>query len=785
MENDAPTLSPDERKQQNIERNRELSTLARYCVTKSPGFAAIALWVPYRATDGAFVARTNGHKIESGNSFWEKYEPKEQAFILMHEVLHVALRHIPRGKRAWGVSSAHALVWNLACFPAGTWTGFGKPIEQVATMCNDYDDDLISIVSQVGQIEATREHPFWVRKRRGSRYPIQLETPQWVEAQDIKAGNYVLVPRIAEKVRDTSLDLTDYICEGADSKGRQTFGNRATKAIPLNEDVAWLIGMYVAEGDASPNVRFSLSTQEQDYANELIRILASIGHSATLMHHKGRHSMSVNCGAVVLGRWLKDHCGGGAKTKHVPQVILRHADPKIRQAFLRGVADGDGCYAKMGERNIVTIAVASQALIYDLTLLLAQDGVGVGTNKCVCPPRWIGDSFCETQTTLFRLEYRPDGVSYVTRNLNGKEIRSWSHSWRADEEGVWYRVKAVSKAHFQGPVYNLSTPSHTYVAGCFLVHNCDAVINRALGKMSWVKFPEDGVTFEKLLDAEELASRPPQSWSAEALYHHLLQKIGFPADKKEWEQWLDDWLEKNGLPSPDDLQRDENEVDLDDLQSELLARVWGSRLARAQAGDKPGGLLRELAGDFPHPRTPWPQVLRSYLQDAVMPQTRENFNRPGRRVLSLDSAFFEPSYQSERGIRRIGVAVDTSGSIDQTILMRFAAEIEAVQKRTGAQLHVVVCDAEVTGEFVVPAYGRSFTDRVKAGELEFKGGGGTAFQPAIARLNKTNVKIGLYLTDMMGPFGDEKPKMPFIWCSTSEGIEAPFGRVIYLDPVDS
>ena len=296
--------------------------------------------------------------------------------------------------------------------------------------------------------------------------------------------------------------------------------------------------------------------------------------------------------------------------------------------------------------------------------------------------------------------------------------------------------------------------------------------------MSWVKFPEDGVTFDKLLDKEELDARPAPNWSAEELYHHLLGKIGFPADKESWEKWLDDWIEKHGLPSPDDLQ-DDGSAD-GDLSSELSSRVWASRLARAQAGDKTGGLLRELAGDFPTPRTPWPQVLRSYLQDAVMPQTRENFNRPGRRVLSLDSSFFEPSFQSERGIRRIGVAVDTSGSIDQGILARFATEIEAVQKRTGAELYVVVCDAEVTGEFAVPAYGRSFTQRVKAGELEFKGGGGTAFQPAIERLNKTNVKIALYLTDMCGPFGDVKPQMPFIWCSTMEGIAAPFGRVIFI-----
>ncbi len=774
------------------ERQTKLSTIARYCVTKSPGFAAIALWVPHRYTGAKdFIARTDGRSIQAGDDFFDRYASREQAFIFMHEVLHVALRHVPRGHRAWGVSSAHALVWNLACFPAGTWTGFGKPIEEVATMCNAYNDDLIVIESQAGKISATKEHPFWIQKRIGTKYPIQTGEAQWAPAENVEAGDYVLVPRFNKEDQQNAqnIDLREFIAQGADSKGRETFGNRATKEIPLNEDVAWLIGMYVAEGSASPMVRFSLSIEEQDYAERLIAVLKSIGHSATIRRNGKDHSMSVQSGAVVLGRWLKAHCGADAHSKHVPQVILRHSDPRIRRAFLQGVADGDGCTqgSKYHARRKVTIGVVSQNLIHDLVLLLAQDGIGGSVNQCVWKPRFIGKQFCEKETTLFRLNYCPDGVSFVTRELNGKTIRSWSHSWRADEQGVWYKVKKVSKQPFQGLVYNLSTPSHTYIAGCFHVHNCDAIINRALAKMSWIAAPKDGVTFENLLDPEELEARPPQQWSAEALYHRLLEKIGFPADKKEWEKWLDEWIEKNGLPKPDDLGRGPDDEDgSGDLMSELAARVWASRLARAQAGDKPGGLLRELTGDFPVVKTPWPQILRSYLQDAVMPTTRENFNRPGRRVLSLDSEFFEPSFQSEKGVRRIGVAVDTSGSIDEKILLRFAGEIEAVQKRTGAELYLVVCDAEVTGEFLVPAYGKTFTQRYKAGELQFRGGGGTDFAPALAKLNKSNVKIGLYLTDMMGNFGAEKPKMPFVWCSTSEGYEPPtgFGRVIYLDPLD-
>ncbi len=387
---------------------------------------------------------------------------------------------------------------------------------------------------------------------------------------------------------------------------------------------------------------------------------------------------------------------------------------------------------------------------------------------------WVPHRYADTKAFVARTDGRTiqAGQEFFDRYASREQAFIFMHevlhvALRHVPRG--HRAWSVSSAH--ALVWNLAA---------------DAIINRALEKMSWVAHPKDAVTFESLLSKEELEARPPAQWSAEALYHRLLEKIGFPADKAGWEQWLDDYIEKHGLPRPDDLGRGADGEEGGDLMSELGARVWASRLARAQAGDKPGGLLRELAGDFPVVKTPWPQILRSYLQDAVMPTTRENFNRPGRRVLSLDSEFFEPSFQNERGVRRIGVAVDTSGSIDEKLLLRFAGEVEAVQKRTGAELYLVVCDAEVTGEFLIPAYGKTFTARFKAGEFHFKGGGGTDFAPALAKLNASNVRIGLYLTDMMGNFGTEKPKMPFLWCSTSDGREPPpgFGRVVYLDPLD-
>jgi predicted metal-dependent peptidase len=88
----------------------KLNTIVRYCITKSPGFASIALWVPYHINleDTDLIACTDGISIRVGQKFFN-YPSGEQAFIIIHEVMHVALRHVQRRKPDYD-----SLLWNIA-----------------------------------------------------------------------------------------------------------------------------------------------------------------------------------------------------------------------------------------------------------------------------------------------------------------------------------------------------------------------------------------------------------------------------------------------------------------------------------------------------------------------------------------------------------------------------------------------------------------------------------------------------------------------------------------------
>lgn len=313
------------------------------------------------------------------------WTPQVCAEALLHECGHLFGNHNERGVDAGVRTPQEHGDFNAACFPRGTLLPGNVPIETVATMVREYAGDLVGIATQVGNISATTEHPFFARHRWHKKgiHPIVLNEPGWVEAKYLSDGDYILVPKLTEKRTDTTIDLSGYALRRSEPRGsKDGISNRTVRSIPLTSDTAWLIGLYVAEGSSSPAVRFSLASYEHEIHNRIGDIAASIGYSASRSYNLENHACSVALGTTVFGRWLKEHCGARASEKHIPAVILNHVDPAIRQGCIEGVADGDGYqrdWDTKGAHHHRTVSTSSKSLMHDIVLLLAQDGIGAHT----------------------------------------------------------------------------------------------------------------------------------------------------------------------------------------------------------------------------------------------------------------------------------------------------------------------------------------------------------------------------------------------------------------------
>jgi predicted metal-dependent peptidase len=211
-----------------------------------------------------------------------------------------------------------------------------------------------------------------------------------------------------------------------------------------------------------------------------------------------------------------------------------------------------------------------------------------------------------------------------------------------------------------------------------------------------------------------------------------------------------------GNPSPD--------------ESWELALSQAAQAAR-EIGDLPGGLER-LVNDVLTPTADWRELLSRYICE----RARDDYSwtPPNKRFLHLDVIL--PSL-SHRRLPEIVLAMDTSGSVTEPEMDRFAAELSAILEEFDTTVHVVYCDAAVGG---AQAFARADLPL----DLNPVGGGGTDFRPVFQWVEQAGLAPGclIYLTDLeCHAFPEREPDYPVLWARVGQGDRTPpFGELIEI-----
>ena len=144
----------------------------------------------------------------------------------------------------------------------------------------------------------------------------------------------------------------------------------------------------------------------------------------------------------------------------------------------------------------------------------------------------------------------------------------------------------------------------------------------------------------------------------------------------------------------------------------------------------------------------WKNLLRIFSTSCGRTTLRATHRKESKR--------FEGSEGTKiKRLRKIVVAIDTSGSIDSELLSNFWKEIMAIHK-SGTEIVVVQCDAAI----------HSVTEfRKTVNPPAIVGGGGTSFDPVFIWLKKNRRYNGLiYFTDGYAPMPKHKISIPVLWC---------------------
>lgn len=240
----------------------------------------------------------------------------------------------------------------------------------------------------------------------------------------------------------------------------------------------------------------------------------------------------------------------------------------------------------------------------------------------------------------------------------------------------------------------------------------------------------------------------------------MLESAGSSPDKKnrgkgEIVNWHQKWQESEGATKI-------NEAIVKEMVKQALKR---------DPGTIPGELQTEIQ-DWLTPQVDWRAIFNRYAAKYINLDKKSTWKKENRRNKLI------------KGYRRnkkwkVFVGVDTSASISDEDLQKFASEIKGMHER-GADITVIECDMDVRQVY-------KFNGKIDT--LKFKGRGGTSFVPVFEMVKKEKqVDLVIYLTDG----GGEAPKnfkIPTIWVITpdgslpydSSGNEIKWGKEIKLN----
>jgi len=249
-------------------------------------------------------------------------------------------------------------------------------------------------------------------------------------------------------------------------KGKIRFQTEKRPGIPerirLTPDLAWLLGIYCAEGHVSKirnrphayRLVFSFGLHERELAARVAKIIQR-RFGIRPQYVERRTTVTVEVGKTSLALLFYHLCGNNSKNKRVPSIIFLSSEA-IMQSFMNGLLAGDG----HRERSDEVLTTTSRKLAFGALEIGFRLGYFPSIYQWEPQPikqiegRWV----------------QPSPVYIVKLPKKGRK-RGF-----CKDVGDFYLVaiRKIETKKYDGFVYNLEVddPDHSYVASFVAVSNC-------------------------------------------------------------------------------------------------------------------------------------------------------------------------------------------------------------------------------------------------------------------------------------------------------------------------
>lgn len=317
---------------------------------------------------------------------------------------------------------------------------------------------------------------------------------------------------------------------------------------------------------------------------------------------------------------------------------------------------------------------------------------------------------------------------------------------------------------------------------------CDYVINVTLVDLdpdeALISMPRDPAT-GKLAGLYDTRFR---GMSAKQVFDILKeeQEDQQKTDPSDGEGGGDD-AQGDGSDSPQDNSAGLDEHDwagakqMDAKEQEVLQREIDQALRQgAIYAGKVGANSSRMLGELLQPKVDWREVLRQFIKVHLRDRDSPSWRKAHKRYLWQDIIL--PSIIGKR-IKRLGVCIDTSGSVEGALLMAFLTELNSVIKSVNPdRVDVLYWDTQVNGH---ETYKGSDAKQVFA-RTKPVGGGGTSPDclPPYMRDKKLEFDAIVVLTDgymVSDQYRWSEVTAPVLWCLIgNKDFRIPCGKVVHI-----
>ena len=221
------------------------------------------------------------------------------------------------------------------------------------------------------------------------------------------------------------------------------------------------------------------------------------------------------------------------------------------------------------------------------------------------------------------------------------------------------------------------------------------------------------------------------------------------------------------------LTKEERQQIKDEIKEAMLAAASAS-----DAGNIPAGVKR-LIQDLTEPKMNWRELLRMQLESTI--KSDFTWMRASRKGWHMDAVM--PGMKVDPMID-IAIAIDASGSIDESMLKDFLGEVQGIMDSFPAyRIHVITFD---TDAYNPAQYDSDNLDDIC--DYEVAGGGGTDFDCIFKYLkdNEIEPKRLVVFTDgyPFGSWGDENYADTVWILHGTTSIVPPWGQFAYYDEAE-